>query len=100
MCLVLVVVSSFFLNFFKEPEGGGGGEAGGVFCGFWETMLGRHVKPGNGRKRKRAVWPPLPHLLGDTGNQETGREGGEGGGWDTEGECGGKGGHYRGRHGV
>lgn len=40
-------------------------------------MLGRHVKPGNGRKRKRAVWPPLPHLLGDTGNQETGREGGE-----------------------
>ncbi len=23
---------------------------------FWETMLGRHVKPGNGRKRKRAVW--------------------------------------------
>lgn len=43
----------------------------------WETMLGRHEKPGNGRKRKRAVWPPLPHLLGDTGNRETGRGGGE-----------------------
>lgn len=48
----------------------------------WETMLGRHVKPGNGRKRKRAVWPPLPHLLGDTGKQETGREGGKKGGWE------------------
>lgn len=45
----------------------------------WETMLGRHVKPGNGRKRKRAVWPPLPHLLGDTVNQETGRGVGHGG---------------------
>lgn len=40
-----------------------------------ETMLGRRVKPGNGRKRKRAVWPPLPQLLGDTGNRETGKEG-------------------------
>lgn len=48
----------------------------------WETMLGRHEKPGNGRKRKRAVWPPLPHLLGDTGNRETGRGGGEGGYWE------------------
>lgn len=43
-----------------------------------ETMLGRHVKPGNGRKRKRAVWPPLTHLLGNTRKQETGK----GGGWD------------------
>lgn len=59
----------------------------------WETMLGRHLKPGNGRKGKRAVWPPLPHLLGDTGNQETGRGGRE----DMEGHQGGKGGHSEGR---
>lgn len=43
---------------------------------FWETMLGRHVKPGNGRKGKRAAWPPQPHLLGQTRKQETGKGGG------------------------
>lgn len=53
-----------------------------------ETMLGRHVKPGNGRKRKRAVWPPLTHLLGNTRKQETGK----GGGLEHGGQCeGGKG---------
>lgn len=67
-----------------------------VFLLVWETMLGRHVKPGNGRKRKRAVWPPLPHRLGDTGKQETGREGGKEGGGNMEGQYGGKGGHYEG----
>lgn len=50
-----------------------------VLSALCETMLGRHVKPGNGRKRKRAVWPPLTHLLGNTRKQETGK----GGGWDT-----------------
>lgn len=68
-----VNVSCFFL-YFKEAG------AGGVTV-VWETMLGRHVtfKPGNGRKRKRAVWPPLSHLLRDTGSQETGRGVGYGG---------------------
>lgn len=63
-----------FFPYFKEAG------ARGVTV-VWETMLGRHVtfKPGNGRKRKRAVWPPLSHLLGDTGSQETGR--GVGGLW-------------------
>lgn len=59
-------------------------------------MLGRHVKPGNGRKRKRAVWPPLTHLLGNTRKQETGKEGGLGHG----GQRGGKGENYRRQKGV
>lgn len=59
-----------------------------MFSVVGETMLGRHVQPGNGRKRKRAVWPPLLHLLGDTGNQEMGRRG-----WDMEVQHGGKGGN-------
>lgn len=47
-----------------------------VACVFRETMLGRHVKPANGRKRKRAAWPSLPHLLGQTRKREPGKGGG------------------------
>lgn len=47
-----------------------------VACVFPETMLGRHVKPGTGRKRKGAAWPSLPHLLGQTRKQEPGKGGG------------------------
>lgn len=63
----------------------------GCLSEVWETMIGRHVKPRNGRKRKRAVWTPLPHLLGDTRKRETGRR------WDMEGQYGGKGENYEGR---
>lgn len=63
-----------------------------VACVFPETMLGRHVKPGSGRKRKRAAWPSLPHLLGQTRKQEPGK-----GGWAPEGQRGEKGENCEGR---
>lgn len=50
-----------------------------VLSEVWETMQGRHIKTGNVRKRKRAVWPPLPHLQGDTGGPGEGKGMGGGG---------------------
>ena len=55
-----------------------------MFSAVWETMLGRHVKPGNGRRRKRAACPPLPHLLGGYGEPGDGE-----GRWDKQGRNGG-----------
>lgn len=59
MIMGINLVFAFCFNFKKEKS-------------ILETMQGRHIKAGNGRKRKRAVWPPLPHLLGDTRRRERG----------------------------
>lgn len=58
-------------------------------------MLGRHVKPGNGRKKEEgSVATPASPPGGYTENQETG--GGEAG-YDMKGQYGGKGGGYKGK---